>query len=114
MNRLPPRTLLPVLGVSALLLAIHFTLLSRSGAFGLWTAMTLLLVLGWLQQIGLPVLTGRLSAIEPGIADPSRVPGATTLGTFIIIAVWWGVYFLITLGVTAFIRYLRRDAPRFV
>jgi hypothetical protein len=114
MTRLPPKSLLTVLGVSTLLFAVHFALLPRSGAFGLWTSMTLLILLGWLQRIGLPVLTGSFSDMDPNIADPSRMPGATILGTCIIIAVWWGSYFLITLVVATFVRYFRRDASRFV
>jgi hypothetical protein len=114
MIRLPPRSLLAVLGVSTLLFAVHFAVLPSSGAFGLWTSMTLLVILGWLQRIGLPVLTAPLSGIDPNIADPSRMPGATALGTCMIIAIWWGFYFVITLVVTTLIRYLRRDAPRFV
>jgi hypothetical protein len=114
MSRFPPRSLLAVLGVSTFLFAVHFALLPRTGAFGLWTSMTLLVILGCLQRIGLPVLTAPLSGIDPNIADPSRMPGATALGTCMIIAIWWGVYFVITFVVATLIRYLRRDAPRFV
>ena len=114
MIRLPPRWLVIVLLCSTLLFGLHFALLPRSGAFGFWTSMTLFVLLGWLQQIGLPVLTSSLSDMDPNIADPSKMPGATILGTCIIIAIWWAFYFLITLVVATLIRYVRRDATRFV
>ena len=76
--------------------------------------MILLIVLGWLQRIGLPVLTGPLSGIDSNIAGPSSVPGATGLGTFMVIAIWWGFYFVLSLVIAIFIRYVRRDASQFV
>ena len=114
MIRLPLKSVVPVVGVSTLLLAVHFALLRGSGAFGLWTSMTLFILLGYMQRAGLPVLTGPLSDMDPNIADPSKMPVATTLGTCIIIALWWASYFLITLVAAAFVRYVRRDAARFV
>jgi hypothetical protein len=113
MARLPRKSVLTVLVVSGVLFAVHFALLPRSGAFGLWTSMTLFVLLGYMQRAGLPVLTSSLSDIDPNIADPSKMPVATTLGTCIIIVIWWASYFLITLGVATFIRYVRRDASRF-
>jgi len=114
MARFTLRSWVTVLSISTLLFAVHFALLPRSGAFGLWTSMILLALLGWLQRLGLPVLTSSLSEMDPNIADLSKMPGATVLGTCIMIAVWWAAYFLIALVVAAFIRYLRRDASRFV
>jgi hypothetical protein len=110
MGRLPPKSLLAVLAVSTILFAIHFALLPRSGAFGLWTSRIFLILLGCLQRIGLPVLTGSFSNVDPNIADPSRIPGVTILGTCILITVWWGSCFLITLVVVTFVRYIKRDA----
>jgi hypothetical protein len=112
MGRVPHGSLLPVLAVGTLLFGVHFALLPRSVAFGLWTSKILLILLGCLQQIGLPVLTGSFSKMDPNIADPSRIPGATILGTCILITVWWGSCFLITLVVVTFVRYIRRDASR--
>jgi hypothetical protein len=67
-----------------------------------------------MQRAGLPVLTSSPSDIDPSIADPSKILVATTLGTCLIIAIWWTSYFMMTLVVATFIRYVRRDASRFV